>query len=129
MGRPAMKGWESQLPAGFPIDRVHGEAARLGAERRRRRARRYQRAATGLCALVVAGTVAVVAGRDDPGEQLQAGPGPAAMEPGKAFPVTAANGKIAFIRSTGPGDPAPSIYVMNEDGSEQAKIAETTRGH
>ena len=124
-----MKGWESHLPAGFPIDRVHDEAARLGAERRRRRTRRYQAAVTGLCALVLAGTVVVVAGRDDPSEQLQAGPVPVAMKPGKAFPVTAANGKIAFIRGTGPGDPAPSIYLMNEDGSEQTKIAETTRGH
>jgi len=119
-----MKAWESQLPPAFPIDRLHGEAIRRGAERKRRRVRRYHHAVTGLCAVLIAGVVAAVAVRDDPGKQLQVGRGVDG-----AFPVTAVNGKIAFIRFTGPTDPAPSIYLMNSDGSEQTKIAETTRGH
>ena len=98
-----MKGWESQLPPTFPIGRLHDEAVRQGEERKRRRVRRYQHAVTGLCAVLIAGVVVAVAGRDDPGEQVQAG-----QTLDGAFPITASNGKIAFLRSAGPIDPPAS---------------------
>lgn len=78
----------------------------------------------GLCALLVIAAGVLAANRDAPPEQVQAGPGPA----GATSALAKANGKIAFIRSTGPGDPAPKLYVMNEDGSGQTMIAETTQG-
>lgn len=93
---------------------------------------------SGLSALVLLGVVAVTADRDEHRERIQAGPGPAGSPSfarsgdqgnstdGSSRPM--ANGKIAFIRSTGPSDPAPKIYVMNEDGSDQTMIAETTQG-
>ncbi len=40
----------------------------------------------------------------------------------------AINGKIAFIRSTGPEDLAPKVFGMNHDGSGQTMIAETWVG-
>ena len=114
-----MKGWETELPATFPIERVCRDALRDAQRRRTRRRRRYQGATAGVCALLVIATGVVAANRRTPSEQIQAGPG---------LFVAKANGKIAFIRSTGPMDPAPKIYVMNEDGSGQTMIAETTRG-
>jgi TolB protein len=124
-----MKGWESQLPAGFPIDRLGDEAVRQGERRKRRRARRYQYSLTGVCAVLVAGALLTVVRADKPSEQIQAGPGPGRLALGQPIPVTAANGKIAFLRRTSPSDPAPTIWVMNDDGTDQTKIAETTRGH
>jgi TolB protein len=132
-----MKGWETQLPASFPIERVLGGAVREGERRRSRRRRRRQGGVSAACALLLIGGAVLVAGRDEPSNQIQAGPGPtgaAAAPDGDGAPAAAgaaapmANGKIAFVRSTGPTDPAPRIYVMNEDGSGQTMIAETTRG-
>ena len=77
----------------------------------------------GVCALLVVTAGVLAANRDAP-EQVHAGPGPT----GATSAVDKVNGKIAFIRSTGPQDPAPKLYVMNEDGSGQTMIAETTRG-
>ncbi|MGI8983969.1 MAG: hypothetical protein ACR2HM_05485 [Acidimicrobiales bacterium] len=86
--------------------------------------------ATHVCQeLLLVSVVVLVAGRDEPADQLQAGPGPQGgpFRVGGVVEVTAANGKIAFLRSARSTDP-PSIYLMNEDGSEQTKIAETTQG-
>ena len=114
-----MKGWETELPARFPIERVCRDALRDAQRRRTRRRRRYQGATAGVCALLVIATGVVAANRGTPSEQIQAGPG--------LFEAKA-NGKIAFVRSMGPGDPAPRIYLMDEDGSGQTMIAETARG-
>ncbi len=132
MDRLGMKGWEKELPASFPIERLHREAVREGGRRRFRRRRRYQAVITGVCALFVGGAV-VLADREAPPEQVRTGPGPSAASQagdpgGTVVAVNRSNGKIAFIRSMGPMDPAPKIYVMNEDGSGQTMIAETTRG-
>ncbi|MDQ3643258.1 MAG: hypothetical protein M3450_17785, partial [Actinomycetota bacterium] len=72
-----MKGWEPQLPTAFPIERIQRDAVRVAAERRRRRMRRNQRAMSGLGALLIVGTAAIVVARDEPPDQLRAGPGPA----------------------------------------------------
>ncbi len=68
---------------------------------------------------------------------MTAGPGPTALPAvpttegadvsTETAPSTATNGKIAFMRRTGPEDPAPKIFVMNHDGSGQTMMAETTR--
>jgi len=123
MERLGMKGWETELPATFPIERVCRDALR-DAQRRRTRRRRFQGTMTGACALIVIATGVLAATRGAPSEQIQAGPGPTDA----TTSVAKANGKIAFIRSTGPGDPAPRIYLMDEDGSGQTMIAETARG-
>ena len=134
------KGWETHLPPSFPIERLAREAVREGEQRRRRRRRRYQGALTGAGALaLLGGTAALLTTGDDAPEQVSAGPGPAQVVtvpatgdvPGSfdVGPIQArSNGKIAFIRSTGPGDPAPKLYLMNEDGSGQTVMAETTQG-
>ena len=119
-----MKGWEAELPPTFPIERLHRDAARDARQRRTRRRRRYQGAMAGACALVVIAAGVVAVNRDSSSEQIQAGPGPT----GQTTAVARANGKIAFIRDTGPTDPAHKIYVMDEDGSGQTMIAETTQG-
>lgn len=132
-----MKGWETQLPDSFPIERLHRGAVRDGERRRSRRRRRYQGAVSSMCALLLIGAGVLVANRDEPADQIQAGPSPTGSptagqsgDDGRSSDAAPAmaNGKIAFIRSTGPEDPAPKIYVMNEDGSGQTMIAETTRG-
>ena len=119
-----MKGWEAELPATFPIERLHRDAIRDAHRRRTRRRQRYQGAMAGVCALLVIALGVLAANRDAQPEQVQAGPGPT----GATSSVSKSNGRIAFIRSTGPEDPAPKIYVMDEDGSGQTMIAETTRG-
>lgn len=132
-----MKGWESQLPASFPVDRLYRDAVREAEQRRDRRRRRYREITAGAFAFLLISSAVVLASRNDPPEQVRAGPGPV-LAPTSDVPegglsadvVTpaAANGKIAFMRSIGsPGD-APKLYVMNEDGSGQTMIAETTRG-
>ena len=78
----------------------------------------------GVCALVVIATGVVAVNRNSSSEQIQAGPGPT----GQTAAVARANGKIAFVRDTGPTDPAHKIYVMHEDGSGQTMIAEATQG-
>jgi Tol biopolymer transport system component len=139
MERLGMKGWEPQLPSTFPIERLHRDAVREGERRRHRRRRRYRGVVSGACAVLLIGTAVLIAARQERGTQVSAGPGPtelpAASPTGEAdvssetAPPTAAatNGKIAFIRRTGPEDPAPKIFVMEEDGSGQTMIAETTR--
>lgn len=132
-----MKGWESQLPASFPIDRLLRDAVADAERRKHRRRRRYRAVTTGSFASLLIASAVVFASRNDPPEQVRAGPGPAptptseVREGGLSADVVApvaANGKIAFIRSTGPDDAAPKLYVMHEDGSEQTMIAETTQG-
>lgn len=134
-----MKGWEMQLPPSFPMERLHRDAVREGERRRSRRRRRFQVVTSGVCALLLVGVGVLVANRDEPPSQVRAGPGPVGSPaaPGTGDggssseatePAAKANGRIAFIRSTGPEDPAPKIYVMNEDGGGQTMIAETTRG-
>ncbi len=129
-----MKGWETQLPPSFPMERLLRDAVREAEQRRSRRRRRQQRAVIAVCTLLLLGTAALVAERDEPRRDLRAGPAPArgtgevGSPTGEGRSVAMANGKIAFIRSTGPQDPAPKIYLMNEDGSDQVMIAETTRG-
>jgi hypothetical protein len=123
-----MRGWEPQLPTSFPLERVQRKAVREGLRRRGRRRRVYQGVLTGVCVAVRAGAGLVAANRDGPEGQIQAG-----LTPGGPLDVgqplrNQVNGKIAFIRRTGPEDPVPKIFVMNEDGSEQTMIAETTRG-
>ncbi len=128
-----MKGWETRLPPSFPMERLHRDAVREADRRRSRRRRRQQRAASGVCALMLAGTGVLIVQRDAPPRELRAGP-PHTGAPGDIgdtdgrTSVARANGKIAFVRSTGPQDPAPKIYVMNADGSDQVMIAETTQG-
>ncbi len=123
-----MKGWEPQLPTSFPLDRVYRKAVREGLRRRGRRRRLYQGAVTAVCALVVVGAGLVAANREDRAGQIQAGPVPSGpLQVGPPL-LNRVNGKIAFIRRTGPQDPAPKIYVMNEDGTGQTMIAETTQG-
>jgi len=125
-----MKGWEPQLPTGFPMDRLAGEAVRAGEARKLRRLQRNQRVLSGVCVLLLVSVVALVGGREEPFNQLQAGQGRSSTSGDigvDVVAVTARNGKIAFIRSTGPGTPA-AIWVMNDDGSGQAKVAETTQG-
>jgi Tol biopolymer transport system component len=125
-----MKGWEPQLPTGFPMDRLAGEAVRAGEARKLRRLQRNQRVLGGVCVLLLVSVGALVVGREEPSNQLQVGPG-RSSDSGDigvdVVAVTARNGKIAFIRSTGPGAP-PAIWVMNDDGSGQVKVAETTQG-
>ena len=123
-----MKGWEPQLPTSFPLERLQRSAVREALRRRGRRRRLYQGLVTGACAVVLVGGGLVVADRDDPAGQIQAGPGPGGpLEVGQPL-LNRVNGKIAFIRRTGPQDPVPKIYVMNEDGTGQTLIAETTQG-
>ncbi len=43
-------------------------------------------------------------------------------------PGAGPGGRIAFIRRTGPEDPAPKVYVMNADGGDETEVAATTRG-
>ncbi|HEX2048337.1 MAG TPA: hypothetical protein VHF27_11260 [Acidimicrobiales bacterium] len=127
MERLGMKGWETQLPTSFPLERVRGAAIREARRRRGRRRRLYQGMVTAVCALVLVGAGVVAAGRDQPGDRIQAGPEPSGpIEVGQPL-VNQVNGKIAFIRRTGPEDRVPKIYVMNEDGSGQTMIAETTQ--
>ena len=123
-----MTGWEPQLPTSFPLERLHRKAVREGLRRRGRRRRLYQGLLTGVCALVLVGAGLVAANRDAPDGQIQAGPRPSGpLEVAQPLP-NRVNGKIAFIRRTGPEDRVPKIYVMNEDGSGQTMIAETTQG-
>jgi TolB protein len=79
---------------------------------------------SGLCAVMLVAVGVAVANRSDTPDRISAGP---ATEGGARAGTV--NGKIAFIRSSGPGDPAPKIYVMNADGTDQTMIAETTQGH
>jgi hypothetical protein len=134
-----MKGWEPQLPRTFPMEHLFGEAVREAARRRHRRRRRYQVALSGACAVLLIGSAVLVADGDGRSARVSTGPGPkestAASVGGEAngsseltqSSAVATNGKIAFIRRVGPEDPAPKIFVMNEDGSGQTMIAETTR--
>jgi Tol biopolymer transport system component len=101
---------------------VQRAAFEEGRRRRDRRRRRTQQVSSALCVLLVGAVAVLVANRaGGPSSQVQVGQG-------LVEPHVMANGKIAFIRSAGPGDPAPKIYVMNEDGSGQQMIAETTQG-
>jgi Tol biopolymer transport system component len=135
-----MKGWEQTMPDAFPIERLHRDAVREAQRRRRRRRRGYQAVASGVCALLLIGLAVVVVDRDHPGEQLLTGPDPGRgrLSPasdsgavGLASGVSAGparvNGKIAFLRRVGATPPA-TIWLMNEDGSGQTMIAETTGG-
>jgi Tol biopolymer transport system component len=126
-----MKGWEPKLPSGFPIDRLAGEAVRAGEARKLRRLQRNQRVLSGVCVFLLVSMVALVVGRENPFNQLEAGSGRSSEsgDVGVDVAVTARNGKVAFIRSTGPnGGPPSAIWVMNDDGSGQAKVADTTQG-
>ena len=135
-----MKGWEETMPDAFPIERLHRDAVREAQRRRRRRRRSYQAIASGVCAPLLVGLAVVVVERDDPGDQLLTGPSPGGrgLSPasdsgavGLASGVSAdparINGKIAFLRRVGATPPA-TIWLMNEDGSGQTMIAETTGG-
>jgi Tol biopolymer transport system component len=118
-----MKGWEPTLPTTFPIERVHREATQEAEQRRRRRRRRSRGAMSGLCAVILMGLAVAVVNRADAPDQIRTGPAT-----GVGARAGTVNGKIAFLRSPGPGRPAPGIYLMNEDGSGQTMIAETTGG-
>ncbi len=50
------------------------------------------------------------------------------VTPVTSRPKASSGSRIAFIRRTGPEDPAPKVYVMKADGSEQTEVAATTRG-
>ena len=122
-----MKGWETHLPTSFPLERVHRDAVREGLRRRGRRRRLYQGVTSGVCASVLVVSGLIAANREGPGDRIEAGPAPSGPIEVRPRLVDRVNGKIAFIRRTGPEDRAPKIYVMNEDGTGQTMIAETTR--
>ena len=130
-----MTGWETQLPPSFPTERLLRDAVREAARRTGRRRRRQQRVMTGFCTLLLlVGPAVLIAQRHEPQRGLRAGParvgeaGEVGSPTGGGRSMAMANGKVAFIRNTGPSHLAPKIYLMNEDGSDQVMIAETTRG-
>lgn len=138
-----MKGWEQKMPEAFPIERLHRDAVREAQRRRSRRRRRYQAVASGVCALLLLGLAVVVVDRDDPGDQLLTGPGPGpglrglspaseagavGLSSGVSAGPARVNGKIAFIRRVSGANPTATIWLMNDDGSGQTMIAETTGG-
>ena len=129
-----MKGWEQKMPDTFPIERIRRDAVREAQRRRNRRRRRYQGMASGACALLLVGVAVVVVNRNQVADQLLTGPGtvsPASQAGGsvEVAPGPARlNGQIAFIRRVSSANQSASIWVMNQDGSGQTMIAETTGG-
>src|SRR5215203_2854545 len=98
-----MKGWEPELPADFPIARLARDAVRAAEQRKVRRMQRNRRVLSLACVVLLVGVVALVAGRDQPAEQLRVGQGVSTAAGAidvVPMEVTARNGKIAFIRST-----------------------------
>lgn len=128
-----MKGWEEKMPDAFPIERIRRDAVREAQRRRSRRRRRSQGMASA-CALLLVGVTVVVFNRDEASNQLLTGPGPVSPASETAGSVEVApgpakrNGQIAFLRRVESGNQAASIWVMNQDGSGQTMIAETTGG-
>ena len=133
-----MKGGEQKMPDACPIERSRRDAGREAQRRRSRRRRRNQAAVSGLCAVLLVGVAAVVVNRDDQGDQLLTGPGPRGVSPvseggeglssGVSPGPARLNGKIAYMRRVSSANQSASIWVMNEDGTGQTMIAETTGG-
>lgn len=114
-----MTSWDESFPPDFPIDEISRRAFADGTARRQRRRTRHRLAATVLAVVVVGAGLVATTTRDRGDSVLTAGPTPL-----PSVPVRARNGKIAFVRSTGPGDRAPKLYVMNGDGSDQRLVRE-----
>ena len=131
-----MTSWKDDIPADLPRQQMVAEAVRRGTVRRRRRKQRGA-AVAGSAALLATIMIALTtqpfrsepAGREE--ADLDVGVAAPPSSPGlTATPPSpaGAGGRIAFIRRTGPEDPAPKVYLMDADGTNQVELAATTRG-
>ena len=132
-----MTSWKADIPADLPRQQMLAEAIRRGTVRRRRRKQRGAAAAGGAALLATV----MIALTTQPFRSEPSGREEADLDVGVAAPPSAparratppsppigTGGRIAFIRRTGPEDPAPKVYVMDSDGRNQQELAATTRG-
>ena len=131
-----MTSWKEDIPADLPRQQMMAEAIRRGTVRRRRRKHRGATAA-GSAALLTTIMIALTTqpfrsepnGREEADLDVGVAAPPSSLDRTATPPSPAGTGgRIAFIRRTGPEDPAPKVYVMDPDGRNQVEIAATTRG-
>lgn len=108
-----MNNSNDDLPRDFPFE-ASSPGARADVDGRRgMRGRRPSLVVMALVVLLAAGGSAAVLGRDEGGRIVTTGAGSSPSEE-----------KIAFVRSRGPEDPAPTLYIMNADGTGQMPVRE-----